>query len=66
MKIFLLTYFAAVAGLYVVLFQGPELKESMERGRDIYADFCVSCHLEKGEGVLNTFPPLANSDFLMN
>jgi mono/diheme cytochrome c family protein len=66
MKTFLFFYFVSVAGLYVFLFQEPDLKESMERGRDIYADFCVSCHLEKGEGVMNTFPPLANSDFLMN
>lgn len=37
----------------------------MERGKEIYADFCVTCHLQQGEGVPYTFPPLANSDYLM-
>ncbi|NNE78409.1 MAG: cytochrome c [Pricia sp.] len=38
----------------------------MERGSEIYADFCVTCHMANGEGVANTFPPLAESDYLMN
>tara|TARA_R110002050_G_scaffold281956_2_gene429651 strand:- start:18325 stop:18741 length:417 start_codon:yes stop_codon:yes gene_type:complete len=42
---------------------GP-LKESIERGRDIYNDFCISCHLPSGEGVKSVYPPLAKSDYL--
>lgn len=38
----------------------------MERGSEIYADFCVTCHLDNGKGVPYTFPPLANSDYLAN
>lgn len=41
------------------------LKTSMERGKDIYADFCVTCHLPNGEGVENVYPPLAKSDYLL-
>lgn len=41
------------------------LKESIKRGSDIYADFCVSCHLPNGEGVENVYPPLAKSDYLL-
>ncbi|MBM1106724.1 cytochrome c [Aurantibacter crassamenti] len=37
----------------------------MQRGNEIYADFCVTCHLEAGEGVVSTFPPLAKSDYLL-
>lgn len=44
--------------------QEADLEESMARGKDIYMDFCVTCHLENGEGVANTFPPLAQSDYL--
>ena len=44
--------------------QDPELKASMARGKDIYVDFCVSCHLPNGKGVPKAFPPLANSDYL--
>ncbi|GAA4948302.1 hypothetical protein GCM10023314_22040 [Algibacter agarivorans] len=41
------------------------LKESIERGREIYTDFCMSCHLPNGEGVENVYPPLAKSDYLI-
>jgi len=42
------------------------LEESMEKGKEIYSDFCVTCHMMNGEGVSNVFPPLANSDYLNN
>ena len=41
------------------------LKKSIERGSEIYADFCVTCHLPNGNGVENIYPPLAKSDYLM-
>ncbi len=65
MKTFILCYLATTMGLSIFIFQDTELKESMQRGSEIYADFCVTCHLEKGEGVANTFPPLAGSDYLI-
>lgn len=67
MKTFLLTYFTTIISLSVYLFQNQDaaLAESMQRGSEIYADFCVTCHLQEGEGVANTFPPLANADYLM-
>jgi len=64
MKTFLLIYLATITGLSICFFQDPALEESIQRGSEIYADFCVTCHLEKGEGVANTFPPLAESDYL--
>ncbi len=45
--------------------QDPELEASIERGSEIYTDFCVTCHKGNGEGVAHTYPPLAKSDFLM-
>ncbi|MEH6538049.1 MAG: cytochrome c [Psychroserpens sp.] len=45
--------------------QNPKLTESMKRGKSIYADFCMSCHLPNGKGVPKAFPPLAKSDYLM-
>nr|WP_299226724.1 cytochrome c [uncultured Psychroserpens sp.] len=39
---------------------------SFKKGKVVYEDFCVSCHLPNGEGVPKIFPPLANSDYLMN
>ncbi len=66
MKILILLYLTAVTGLSLALFQDPVLEESMQRGSEIYDDFCVTCHLGQGEGVAHTFPPLAKSDYLMN
>tara|TARA_R110002073_G_scaffold40547_1_gene114889 strand:- start:93163 stop:93573 length:411 start_codon:yes stop_codon:yes gene_type:complete len=40
--------------------------ESIQRGAAIYTDFCVNCHMTTGKGVEKVFPPLANSDFLLN
>lgn len=46
--------------------QNSDLVKSMERGEDVYHNFCASCHMANGKGFGNTFPPLANSDYLMN
>lgn len=66
MKSIILTYMISLFLLTTWLFQDKELEESIKRGADIYADFCVTCHLPNGEGVEKTFPPLVNSDFLLN
>lgn len=46
--------------------QTPELKESIARGALVYEDFCMNCHMPKGEGVPSAFPPLADSDYLLS
>ncbi|QED37389.1 cytochrome c [Antarcticibacterium arcticum] len=38
--------------------------ESYKRGKDVYNDFCVTCHLSNGKGVAGNFPPLDGSDWL--
>jgi len=43
-----------------------ELEKSILRGGDIYMDFCRRCHRSKGQGSGKKYPPLAESDFLMN
>lgn len=35
------------------------------KGEDIYKRTCAACHQANGEGILSTFPPLANSDYLL-
>lgn len=42
-----------------------DLKASMTRGQEVYTANCVSCHMEKGEGMEGVFPPLAKSNYLM-
>lgn len=42
-----------------------ELTKSIQRGYEVYADFCIQCHLGNGKGS-ETVPPLAASDWLLN
>ncbi len=42
-----------------------DMKASMKRGQEIYINYCLSCHLEQGEGIEGVYPPLAKSDYLM-
>lgn len=46
--------------------QQNTLQNSIKRGEEIFTDFCINCHMANGEGVENTFPPLAKSDYLKN
>lgn len=42
-----------------------DMKASMKRGQEIYINYCLSCHLDQGEGIEGVYPPLAKSDYLM-
>jgi mono/diheme cytochrome c family protein len=42
-----------------------DLKASTKRGQEVYVTYCISCHMEKGEGLEGVYPPLAKSDYLM-
>lgn len=47
-------------------FQGKfDLKASVARGKEVYTSYCISCHMEQGEGIESVYPPLAKSDYLM-
>ncbi|REA58811.1 cytochrome c [Dyadobacter luteus] len=48
------------------VFSGPEeeLAESIDRGKVIYVENCITCHMGNGDGAPGTFPPLAKSDYL--
>ncbi len=57
----------AVAITFISFQKKPafDLKASMTRGQEVYTANCVSCHMEKGEGMEGVFPPLAKSNYLM-
>ena len=40
-------------------------EELMARGQQVFSTVCFACHQSNGQGLPNTFPPLAGSDFLM-
>ena len=53
-------------GFILISFQQPDpLSESIERGKEVYGVFCVTCHLSSGKGMPGIFPPLAESDYLL-
>ena len=66
MKFILSTYSVVFITICLNLFTKKPLKESLIDGEEIYNDFCAQCHLEDGEGVKGIYPPLANSDFLID
>lgn len=67
MKLFkLLIHFALISSSTILYSQENMLQKSIERGQEIYTDFCMNCHMVNGEGLEKTFPPLAKSDYLKN
>lgn len=54
------------SSLSPILAQESDLEKSTQNGREIYNDFCITCHLDNGQGVEGVFPPLAKSDYLIN
>lgn len=39
--------------------------ERMKMGKTLYEANCAACHQREGQGMASVFPPLANSDYLM-
>lgn len=66
MKPFIVLYLALLACFSAFLYQDNDFEASKVRGGSIYSDFCVTCHMPNGEGVEQTYPPLAKSDYLLN
>jgi len=63
-----LIFITSAVTLTLVSFQTKQsfdLKASVARGKDVYVTYCMSCHMEQGEGVEDVYPPLAKSDYLM-
>ena len=54
------------SSIAIHLYQQKPLEQSIADGEEIYADFCLQCHMDNGQGVPGSFPPLAKSDYLKN
>src|SRR3954468_6043983 len=46
-------------------FQANDLAASKVRGKEVYGEICMTCHLANGKGTPEIFPPVANSDYLL-
>lgn len=42
-----------------------KVEMDLSAGKKVYEENCKVCHQENGEGVAGTFPPLANSDYML-
>jgi len=60
-----LLFCVSFIGLMSFRVQKFDLKASIERGKEVYNAQCITCHMEKGEGIEGVFPPVAKSDYLM-
>lgn len=47
-----------------IALQQDQSSESYKRGKLVYDDFCVTCHLPNGKGIPGNFPPLDGADWL--
>ena len=65
MKVFLISYLFLIYYLFIFFQNEKTFKESISDGKLIYEDFCVQCHLNNGEGIEKIYPPLNNSDYLL-
>jgi len=59
------TFFITTGSLMSFQLQKFDVKASIERGKEVYNIHCITCHMEKGEGLEGVFPPLAKADYLM-
>ena len=64
MKLVYSLFLIGFTSLGIHLYQQKPLKQSIADGEEIYIDFCLQCHMDKGQGVPGSFPPLAKSDYL--
>ena len=65
-----ISLFSCVAAIFCTTLisfkpQSFDLKASIERGKEVYAAYCVACHMDEGQGLEGAFPPVAKSDYLM-
>ena len=66
-KVILLSFLVTLTVPFMALQEKQkfDLKASIERGADVYAAQCLSCHMDSGQGLENVYPPLAKADYLM-
>ena len=44
---------------------GIRLRQYKIQGAKVYAAYCANCHQQDGQGLASLYPPLADSDYLM-
>ena len=58
MKKLIILYGIFIVGGFGFFIQESPLQKSMQRGSEVYTDFCMNCHLPDGKGVEGLSRPL--------
>jgi mono/diheme cytochrome c family protein len=53
-----------ITGAALLLFAQDRVKASIARGKNIYEQYCLSCHQADGSGVPNLNPPLTQTSYV--
>jgi mono/diheme cytochrome c family protein len=66
MKKFLVASVTCMSIFFIssAFYQKFDLAKSVERGKEVYTTYCITCHMPAGNATANVFPPLAKSNFL--
>ena len=66
MKKVLVASVACIAIFFIssAFYQKYDLAKSIERGKEVYTTYCITCHMEAGNSTPGVYPPLAKSDYL--
>jgi mono/diheme cytochrome c family protein len=62
-KVLLFTAVIICTGLFISMTSNAPLQDA-KNGKEVYSLNCQSCHLEKGEGMPGSFPPLAKTNYV--
>ncbi len=54
-----------IVAFILCIFLQPLPKESMERGKKVYDQYCMSCHMQDGTGVPRLNPPLVKTSYVI-
>jgi mono/diheme cytochrome c family protein len=54
-----------IVAIILLFFLQPLPKESMERGKKVYDQYCMSCHMQDGTGVPRLNPPLVKTSYVI-
>jgi mono/diheme cytochrome c family protein len=54
-----------IIALMMVIFLQPLPKESMERGKKVFDQYCMPCHMQDGTGVPRLNPPLVKTSYVL-
>ena len=54
-----------IVAFILLIFLQPLPKESMERGKKVYDQYCMPCHMQDGAGVPRLNPPLVKTSYVL-